>query len=315
VKNHLAHRSLLLLSAALLLLALPRAQAADIDVYQATGARLKVTPTGVTISPGGLFGLASGIRMPDLGFIADANGNELLILDTTTSAVNEFTLANAATGTPPKLSATGGDTNIGITLEGKGTGVITLKSGGTNGVVADMSGVAGGNFVVASASNTTVSLNEGGTIHWQFFSNTGSFGLWDASSAAIAFNVSGSNQNVAIGSLSAATEKLEVTGNILGSGTLKVGGGSTVAKFITATTTWDPASLANGASEKKSAVTMTGVAVGDVCSAALTTIVSSDWAVQACVTSANTVEVKITNNTGGVVDLASGTLRINCVKY
>lgn len=100
------------------------------------------------------------------------------------------------------------------------------------------------------------------------------------------------------------------------SGAVTIGsGGTAISSAMSTTTTWDPASLANGASEKKSSVTLTGVAVGDVVTAALTTIVSSDWDVQACVTATNTVEVKITNNTGGVVDLGSGTLRVNCVKF
>lgn len=60
------------------------------------------------------------------GYVADANGNELLIGDTVTSAVNEITVANAATGANPKLSATGGDTNIGLDLQAKGTGTYNL---------------------------------------------------------------------------------------------------------------------------------------------------------------------------------------------
>lgn len=60
-------------------------------------------------------------KFADLGFIADANGNELIILDTVTSAVNELTLANAATGNLVTLSATGGDTNVGLLISPKGT--------------------------------------------------------------------------------------------------------------------------------------------------------------------------------------------------
>ena len=66
------------------------------------------------------------------GFIADANGNELLIGTTTASAVNEVTLANAATAGSPSLSATGGDTNITLTLNGKGTGGVAVKGVSTN---------------------------------------------------------------------------------------------------------------------------------------------------------------------------------------
>ena len=60
------------------------------------------------------------------GFIADANGNEQLIFNTTASAVNELTLTNAATGNRPIISATGNDTNIGISIAPKGTGTILV---------------------------------------------------------------------------------------------------------------------------------------------------------------------------------------------
>jgi hypothetical protein len=102
------------------------------------------------------------------------------------------------------------------------------------------------------------------------------------------------------------------------SGRIKVGvGGSTasISKTLSATSVWDPPSIVNGASSTQSGLVLNGVAVGDVVTAAHTSIVSPDWAIQACVTSANTVSVKITNNTGGTVDLASGTLRINCIKF
>lgn len=56
------------------------------------------------------------------GFIADANGNELVIFTTTASAVNELTYANAATGNAPTISVTGSDTNIDLKITPKGTG-------------------------------------------------------------------------------------------------------------------------------------------------------------------------------------------------
>lgn len=60
------------------------------------------------------------------GFIADANGNEQLKFNTTASAVNELTLTNAAAGNRPIISATGNDTNIGISISPKGTGTILV---------------------------------------------------------------------------------------------------------------------------------------------------------------------------------------------
>lgn len=61
--------------------------------------------------------------------INDTNGNEVFGITATASAVNELTVANAATGNNPVLSATGSDTNIGITLTPKGTGNVTLSTG------------------------------------------------------------------------------------------------------------------------------------------------------------------------------------------
>ena len=73
------------------------------------------------------------LTSPKIGTnILDTNGLELLNLTATGSAVNELTLANASTGNSPVLSATGGDSNVGITLTPKGTGEITIAAGNLN---------------------------------------------------------------------------------------------------------------------------------------------------------------------------------------
>jgi len=67
------------------------------------------------------------LTAPKIGTsILDTSGNELVLLTATGSAVNEFTLANAASGAGPTLSSTG-ETNVDININPKGTG--TLKSG------------------------------------------------------------------------------------------------------------------------------------------------------------------------------------------
>jgi hypothetical protein len=68
------------------------------------------------------------LTSPKIGTaILDTNGNELINLTATGSAVNEITVANAGTGvTGPVISATG-ETNVGINIDPKGTGV--LRSG------------------------------------------------------------------------------------------------------------------------------------------------------------------------------------------
>ena len=60
--------------------------------------------------------------------ILDSNGNELFNLTATSSAVNELTYANAATGNKPTLTASGGDTNISLAILPKGSGQITLDN-------------------------------------------------------------------------------------------------------------------------------------------------------------------------------------------
>ena len=64
------------------------------------------------------------LTAPKIGTsILDTNGNELALLTATSSAVNEITLANAATGNGPIISSTG-ETNVDLNLNPKGTGVL-----------------------------------------------------------------------------------------------------------------------------------------------------------------------------------------------
>jgi hypothetical protein len=76
--------------------------------------------------------VGSGKKLKIVGDVIDTNGNELLKVTATTSAVNEVTLANAATSGTPTLTASGDDTNIGFKLVAKGTGEITAKVNGSD---------------------------------------------------------------------------------------------------------------------------------------------------------------------------------------
>jgi len=68
------------------------------------------------------------LTSPKIGTsILDTGGNELALLTATGSAINEITLANAATGNGPIISTTGGDAAVDLNLNPKGAGV--LKSG------------------------------------------------------------------------------------------------------------------------------------------------------------------------------------------
>jgi len=69
------------------------------------------------------------LTSPKIGTnILDTNGNELINLTATSSAVNEITLANAATGNAPTITAAG-ETNVSLNLVPKGTG--TLQGNGS----------------------------------------------------------------------------------------------------------------------------------------------------------------------------------------
>ena len=73
------------------------------------------------------------LTSPKIGTsVLDTNGNELAKLTATSSAVNEVTFVNAATGNNPSIDASGGDTNIGLALKTKGSGVIQAEDSGGN---------------------------------------------------------------------------------------------------------------------------------------------------------------------------------------
>jgi hypothetical protein len=93
--------------------------------------------------------------------ISDTNGNELLKLTATASAVNELTLANAATGGAPVLSATGGDTNIGIALTPKGTGGVVFPAGAVGTPAITTTGDTNTGIFFPAAD--TIAFVEGGT--------------------------------------------------------------------------------------------------------------------------------------------------------
>jgi len=106
--------------------------------------------------------------------ISDTNGNELIKVTATASAVNEITVANAATGNNPVLSATGSDTNIGITLTPKGTGNAVLTSG--NLAVANGNGI---DFSLTPGTGTSELLAdyEHGTFTIAFAADSGTITL------------------------------------------------------------------------------------------------------------------------------------------
>jgi len=113
------------------------------------------------------------IAFDDAHGINDENGNEQIIFQTTSSAVNQFDITNAATGNAPSLSATGGDSNIDVAIVPKGTGetkvgtgaaAATLTSSGAYDLVLDTnSGTNSGTITITDGANGNITATPNGT--------------------------------------------------------------------------------------------------------------------------------------------------------
>ena len=112
-------------------------------------------------------------KFADGGFIADANGNESVVFGTTSSAVNEVKITNAATGNDPLIAANGGDTNIDLAISPKGSGEVvvgtgsaaaTITTSGTQDLVLDTnSGTNSGNITITDGANGNITISPNGT--------------------------------------------------------------------------------------------------------------------------------------------------------
>jgi hypothetical protein len=163
----------------------------DLDTIDAI---FKGDGTGTSVG----LNVGSGKNLKLVGNVIDTNGNELLKLTATASAVNELTLANAATGGAPVLSATGGDTNIGIALTPKGTGGVVFPAG------------AVGTPAITTSGDTNTGI---------FFPAADTIAFAEGGAEAMRINSSG---NVGIGT-SSPGQKLDVSGVINSAGFTCVG--------------------------------------------------------------------------------------------
>ena len=60
--------------------------------------------------------------------IIDSNGNNLLVFSAASAAVNALTISSGNSGSSPSIAATGGDTNINLVLNAKGTGHVKISN-------------------------------------------------------------------------------------------------------------------------------------------------------------------------------------------
>ena len=119
------------------------------------------------------------LTSPKIGTaINDTNGNEVIKLTATGSAVNELTVANGASTTGPTLSATGGGANLNIFLTTKGTGSVQVsKAAYTSAEIsADGDAADTATYIICNKGSGTlaVGLNDGTTVgEYRIFTNKG----------------------------------------------------------------------------------------------------------------------------------------------
>ena len=113
------------------------------------------------------------IDFDDAHGIRDENGNEQLFFTTTGSAVNYLNVTNSATGSDPKLSALGGDSNIDLAVSPKGTGEVvvgtgaadaTITSSGAHNLILDTnSGTNSGVITIVDGANGNITITPNGS--------------------------------------------------------------------------------------------------------------------------------------------------------
>jgi len=98
-------------------------------------------------------------KIADGGFIADANGNEAIVLQTASSAVNAIEITNAATGGAVVIGAMGDDSNVDIDISPKGTGEVNIAAGNLNYAGTAVTATGAELNILDGVTSTTAELN------------------------------------------------------------------------------------------------------------------------------------------------------------
>ena len=126
--------------------------------------------------------------------IRDENGNEQLIFQTTSSAVNHIEMTNAATGNDPKVAAAGGDSNVDLAIAPKGSGEIVVGTGS-----------AAATITTSGAYDLTLDTNSG--------TNSGTITITDGANGAITATPNGTGEVVVGGNTNPGTLVLNCENN------------------------------------------------------------------------------------------------------
>lgn len=160
--------------------------------------------TNVTFGSGNLRATSPRITTA----LCDSNGVAVINFTATASATNSVTFANAATGNMPTISTVGGDTNVSLKLDMKGTGALYVN--GTNpGVVLSRSGTAKNFFGTATGTDSIIT----GSV-------ADDFCLRNEASTSFLFSTNaGSNLHFKIAHVASAVNGVQITPSATGAAT------------------------------------------------------------------------------------------------
>ena len=152
------------------------------------------------------------IAIDDAHFIKDENGNEQIIFQTTSSAVNELEITNGATGDGPILGASG-ETNVDLHIKPKGSGETVIGSGGASATLTSSGaydlvldtnkGTNSGNITITDGANGDIDITTNGTgkikfndlayIPQQAITSTSNAVAWDVQAKPNAYHITTEN--------------------------------------------------------------------------------------------------------------------------
>lgn len=223
--------------------------------------------------------------------------------DSSTAAI----LIQAKTADIKKISITNNKTKGGHALRGiqlRADNSSTIRdfviAGNDTALDADTSQ----NIYLQAATATTSSVKNGQVLGNRI--TNGSVGIQSEAAGGATVERIIENDNI-IESCSSAVS-FGGTGNVVGDDVI-----DGVPAILVGSAIWNPGSILDG-DEEVTSVTVTGAALGDFVEAVSFSLDVQDLQLSAQVTGSNTAKAQLLNNTGGAIDLGSGTIRVRVRK-
>lgn len=265
---------------------------------------------GVYLIPVGTAGTISGVDIVGNTILNAANHGVLVRSNTANRAINGLNIANNTIISPAQrgvyvLSEAAAISAVNVsnnTIYGSGAEGIYVYANTTD---INNCGVRD-NSITMTTSTDTIGVQTGATGNFAQLTITGNVG-------------SGGTHGVRKYSGAGTYTNVWVADNALTGSTARIRGfseaefGENQGYILFASTTYDPASLSTGTGVETD-VTVTGAALGDYVDQVSFSLDTQGILLDGQVTALNTVTVRFQNETGGTIDLGSGTIRIRVRK-